>query len=195
MRSSKPQASGPETIQRLRSTLDEALEVARGLADDPFFARLVKAFQAMPAGDRPVILGVFEKEVTARVLSRHTERPIGREMHPNPNARLYMTSYESSFDRGPYDRDEMMLADIRGLRIGTAIRYIPEIYEMWKSAMREAMDHVDEASRTAAEELVHDILRCIAEAREAAKAAEADAPDEPESAGQPDEPDEKKRKP
>jgi hypothetical protein len=188
----KPQPSGPETIERLRNTLDAALEVARGLADDPFFSRLVAAFQSMPADDRPVILGVLEKEVTSRVLSRHTERPIGRAMHPNPNARLYMTSYDSAFDRGPYDRDEMMLADIRGLRIGTAIRYIPEIYEMWKSAMREAMDHVDEVSRNAAEELVRDILRCIDEARAADKAVEADPPAEPE---EPHQSDEKKRKP
>jgi hypothetical protein len=183
----KPEPSGAETIERLRSTLDEALDVARGLAEDPFFSRLVAVFQAMPAGDRSVIVGVLEKEVTARVLSRHTERPIGRAMHPNPNARLYMTSYDSAFDRGPYDRDDMMLADIRGLRIGTAIRYIPEIYELWKSAMREAMDHVDEVSRTAAEDLVRDILGCIDEARAAAKAAEAEAPAESEAADQSDE--------
>lgn len=38
--------------------------------------------------------------------------------------------------------------------------------------MREAMDHVDEGTRTIAEELLHDVLACIADARAAERAAE-----------------------
>jgi hypothetical protein len=183
----KQESGNPETIERLRTTLDAALEVARQLSEDPFLGRLVAAFRTMPAEDRPVILDVLERSVTSRVLSKHTEKPIGRAMHPNPNARLYTTSYDSGFDRRELDRDEMMLADIRGLRIGVAIRHVPELYALWKDAMREAMDHVDECSRAAAEELVHDILRCIADARAAEQTAEVD--DEPA------EPDERKRNP
>ena len=79
----------------------------------------------------------------------------------------------------------MMLADIRGMRIATLIRNVPDIYAAWKDALREAMSHVDESTRSIAEELLNDVLAAIAEARAASSDDEPpladDAPDADES--------------
>src|SRR5262249_48279418 len=65
---------------------------------------------------------------------------------------------------------EMMIADIRAMRIACLIRHVPELYANWKDALREAMEHVDEPTRAVAEELLHDVLASIADARAAAAA-------------------------
>ncbi len=161
-------------LEQLHTTLAAALEIIVDLAGDQQLRRIIAAFQHMPTQDRPVILGVLEREVTGRLLSRATEKPVGQSTHPNPNARLYVRAHHSGFDRRLYDRDEMMIADIRGLRIAGLIRKVPEIHSLWKDAMREAMDHVDEETRTIAEELLHDVLACIAQARTAARTSEAE---------------------
>lgn len=164
---------GIATLEQLETTLEAALALLLELANDDLLRRLITVFSSMPSGDRPVIIGVLEREVTGRLLSRATEKPIGQSTHPNPHARLYVRAHASGFERQLYDRDEMMLADIRGLRIGCLIRNVPGIYALWKDAMREAMDHVEEPTRAIAEELVHDILDCIAQARAAAQAEPA----------------------
>lgn len=171
---------GVTTLEELETTLHAALGLVLELASDQLLRRLVAVFGSMPSQDRPVIIGVLEREVAGRLISRATEKPVGQSTHPNPHARLYVRAHDSGFARQLYDRDEMMIADIRGLRIGCLIRNVPGIYALWKDAMREAMDHVDEQTRTIAEELVHDILGCIAEARAAERTAAADeTPGEP----------------
>ena len=164
---------GVATLEQLQATLGAALEIVRELGEDQLLQRIIAVFRAMPTQDRPVIIGVLEREVTGRLLSRATEKPVGQSTHPNPNARLYVRAHDSGFDRRLYDRDEMMIADIRAMRIACLIRKVPGIYSIWKDAMREAMDHVDEEARTIAEELLHDVLGFIAEARAADRAAEA----------------------
>jgi hypothetical protein len=163
----EPIAGIAKALEQLETTLDAALEISNELTNDQQLRRIIAAFHHMPRDDRPVILGVLEREVTGRLLSRATEKPVGQSTHPNPNARLYVRAHSSGFDRRLYDRDEMMIADIRGLRIAYLIRNVPEIYATWKDAMREAMEHVDEQARTVAEGLLHDVLGCIAQARAA----------------------------
>jgi hypothetical protein len=169
----EPTPGGTATLEQLQIALEAALGIVLELAGDDLLRRLIAVFRAMPTQDRPIILDVLEREVTGRLLSRATEKPVGQSTHPNPNARLYVRAHDSGFDRRLYDRDEMMIADIRGLRIARLIRNVPEIHAIWKDAMREAMDHVDEETRTIAEQLLHDVLGCISEARAANRAAES----------------------
>lgn len=165
---------GAEALEQLQTTLEAALGLANELAGDDLLGRIISVFRAMPTPDRPVIIGVLEREVTGRVLSRATEKPVGQSTHPNPNARLYVRAHDSAFDRRHFDRDEMMIADIRAMRIACLIRNVPEIYAAWKAAIREAMDHVDENTRGVAEELLHDVLAAIADARTADRPAVSD---------------------
>jgi len=174
---SKQPTVSAEALEQLRTSLEAALSLARELADDPLLARIVAAFRAMPIDDRPVIISVLEREVTGRLLAKATEKAVGQSTHVNPNARLYVRAHDSQLDRRAFDRDEMMIADIRAMRIATAIRYIPELYAVWKEALREAMDHVDEPTRAVAAELLRDGLAAIADAP-AADEAKANA--EPE---------------
>lgn len=160
-----PTPDAAEAFAKLQVALETALSFARELASDQLFARIVAVFRAMPPQDRPIIIGVLEREVTGRVLSRATEKPVGQSTHPNPNARLYVRAHQSELNRRHFDRDEMMVADIRAMRIACLIRNVPEIYATWREAVREAMNHVDEETRTIAEQLLHDVLDCIADAR------------------------------
>jgi hypothetical protein len=66
----------------------------------------------------------------------------------------------------------MMIADVRAMRIAGLIRHVPQIYELWKEALHDAMHQVDEETRANAEQLLRDGLAAIAEARAAAPAAE-----------------------
>jgi hypothetical protein len=89
-------------------------------------------------------------------------------MVPNPNARFYMRAHETTFDRSMLERDEMMIATVRGMRAATLIPAIPDVYASWRSATLEAMQEVDEATRTTVEGLVREVLGFIARARELA---------------------------
>ena len=163
---------GAEVLEDLRNALETAADLARELSEDQLLGRIIAAFRAMPMQDRPVIVGILEREVTGRVLSRATEKAVGQATHVNPNARLYVRSHDSQLDRRMFDRDEMMIADVRAMRIACLIRNVPEIYETWKAAIREAMDQVDDPTRAVAEQLLHDVLDSIADARASERAAE-----------------------
>jgi len=161
-------------LERLKTTLEAALRVAQELATDELAGRLLSTFHAMPAEDREVIVGVFEREVQRRLLSRGTEAPVGQSTRANPNARLYIRAHESGFDRRTLERDEMMVANIRAMRVAAIVRNVPEIHATWRDAMRGAMDQVDDATRAIVEDLVHEVVSFIAEAR--AVEAGADVP-------------------
>jgi hypothetical protein len=163
------QHPGAAALDQLQTTLEAALTLVRELADDGLLGRLIATFRAMPTPDRPVIIGVLEREVTGRLLSRATEKAVGQATYPNPNARLYIRAHESTIDPRAFGREEMMIADIRGMRIASLIRNVPDLYATWKDALREAMEHIDEPTRLVAEELLHDVLAAIAAAREAAE--------------------------
>ena len=185
---------GAAALDQLQTTLEAALTLVRELADDGLLGRLIATFRAMPTPDRPVIIGVLEREVTGRLLSRATERAVGQATYPNPNARLYIRAHESTIDPRAFGRDEMMLADIRGMRIASLIRNVPELYATWKEALREAMEHVDESTRLVAEELLHDVLAAIAAAREETERPSDAHPADPPPDVPPDA-DERNRKP
>jgi hypothetical protein len=160
-------------LQHLQATLEAALHLAREMTADQLLVRMLAAFRSMPAEDRPVIIDAIEREVQARKLSLATESMSGQSMVPNAHARLYLRAHESAFDRNLLERDEMMIATVRGMRAATLIPAIPAIYASWQEATREAMQHVDEPTRAVTERLVHEVLRFIAAARAAESAVES----------------------
>lgn len=164
-------ANGIGPLSVLRSTIASALEMVVSLEEDSLLRRLVATFHAMPSEDRPGLVQILEREVLGRLLSRGTERPVGESTHLNPNARLYVRTLDSNFDRRAFDRDGMMIADIRAMRIAPIIHGIPEIRTMFREALREALDHVEPAIWTMAEDLLRDALACIADARASEQAA------------------------
>lgn len=169
---------GTKALEQLQATLGVALHLVTELANDPLFKRMVAAFKALPVDDRGVIVGVLEREALGQALSRATGKPVGNVLTPNPRARLYVRSHDSEFDRRAFDQEGMMIADIRALRIATLIRGVPGIHTMFRDAMREALDHVDPSTWDVAEELLHDVLACIADARTSGR-ARGDGTEEP----------------
>jgi hypothetical protein len=166
-------------FEQLRDYLGRALEIARDLASDAILGRLIAVFQQMPFQDRPIILGILEREVAGRTLSRATEKAVGQETHVNPNARLYVRAHNTGIDHRIFDRDEMMIADVRAMRIAGLVRNIPTIYELWKDALREAVQQVDDETLANAELLLRDGLAAVVEARAAVGSVETpDATDE-----------------
>jgi hypothetical protein len=172
----KPPPSGAEALGDLQKALAAALDLAHELADDQLLGRLIAVFRSTPMEDRETIVAILEREITGRLLSRATEKPVGQSTHLNPNARLYVRAHTTRLDNRHFDYDEMVIADVRAMRIASMIRYVPEIYDAWKAAIREAMDHVDEQTRAVADELLHDVLAAIADAR-ASESAEEPADD------------------
>ncbi len=164
----KPSDEGPNLFVELRDRLGEALDLARELATDDLLSRLIAVFRHMPFQDRPVIIGILEREVAGRMLSRATEKAVGQETHVNPNARLYVRAHNSGIDMRIFDRDEMMIADVRAMRIAGLVRNVPQIYDVWKEALRDAVQQVDDETLGNAEQLLRDGLAAIAEARASA---------------------------
>ena len=169
----KTSTDGPDALEQLRDILDVARTLARKLTDDGLLGRLIAVFEAMPMEDRPTIIAILEREVLGRQVSRGTEKAVSQSTHLNPNARLYVRAHSSTVDHRFFDRDEMMIADVRAMRVARLIRNVPDLHALWKEALREAMDHVDEATRADAAMLLEDGLAAIAEARAAESAVAA----------------------
>jgi hypothetical protein len=169
----KTTTDGPDALEQLRDVLDVARTLARKLTDDGLLGRLIAVFEAMPLEDRSTIIAILEREVLGRHVSRGTEKAVSQSTHLNPNARLYVRAHSSTVDHRFFDRDEMMIADIRAMRVARLIRNVPDLHALWKDALREAMDNVDEATRADAAVLLEDGLAAIAEARAAESAVAA----------------------
>jgi hypothetical protein len=149
-----------------------ALALAQDLSNDELLGRVMAAFKALPMQDRPVIAGILEREAMGRALSRATEKAFGQETHVNPHARLYVRVHNTAIDSRLFDRDEMMIADVRAMRIAGLIVGVPDVHALWKDALREAMSHADDAMLSNAEQLLRDGLAAIAEARTTAGSSE-----------------------
>jgi len=172
----EPTARDGTALGNLQITLEAALHLLRELADDDLLRRVTAAFHAMPEGDRPVVVDVLEREVKGRLVSQGTEETLGRSTRPNPNARLYIRSFESGFDRRRLQHDEMLVFAVRAMQGAAALRSLPEMYDTWKGAMRAAMDEVDHATRATFAEMLGHILRCIDEKQVSEPNAHAPGP-------------------
>ena len=167
-------------LGQLVDILEVARTMVRQLTEDPLLARWMSVFRGMPDEDRETIITVLEREVLGRHLSRGTEKAVGSSTHVNPNARLYIRSHETEFDHRHFDFEQMRVANVRAMRVATIIRYVPGIYQLFKEAIRAAMDEVDEPTRDTAERLLRDVLAALADARAAASPVAASEP-EPEN--------------
>jgi hypothetical protein len=149
-------------LRRLATLLEDAAEMAEELIRDGLLRRLLEAFRLMPLEDREPIVESIEREVKARRLSLGTEGFTGQSMHANRNARLYLRSHESPKPRNLLERDELMLAMVQGLRVAPVLQF-PEIHASWIEGTREALTHVDGATRTAVAGLVRELLTLLDE--------------------------------
>ena len=152
-------------LGQLVDILEVARTMVRELTEDPLLARWMSVFRAMPEGDRETIIGVLEREVLGRHLSRGTEKTVASSTRVNPNARLYIRTHETEFDHRHFDFEQMRVANVRAMRVATIIRYVPGIHKLFKEALRAAMDEVDEPTREVAEHLLRDVFAAIADAR------------------------------
>ncbi|HEV7732672.1 MAG TPA: hypothetical protein VGR62_10945 [Candidatus Binatia bacterium] len=186
-------SDGGGALTALRETIATALDMVVNLDADSLLRRWMVTFQHIPGEERLGMVQILEREVLGRLLSRGMERPVGESTHLNPNARLYVRTLDSSFDRRAFDRDGMMIADIRAMRVATIIHAIPDIRAMFNDALREALQHVDQAIWTVAEDLLRDALACIADARAAVATDGAAAAPETSDGADPTTSDRKKR--
>jgi hypothetical protein len=171
-----PKSGVANTLEGLRSTLEAALHLTRELTSDDVLGRLLNAFRDIPADDRGVIVGAIEREVNARALSRATEGVTGQSMVPNPHARLYVRAHETGIDRNLLERDEMMNAMSRAMRVAGLIPSLPEVHASWRDATREAVETIDDSTRAVVEGLMREVLGFIADVRSAEHGKESDSP-------------------
>jgi hypothetical protein len=162
MKDGAPPQTDRSTLHDLMDVIEVASELANALAADPILQRLVEAFRLMPLEDRTTVLTAIEREVQARRLSRATEDATGQSMHPNPNARLYLRAHERAVPRNMLERDELMLAMLSGMRV-SPILLVPDIHAAWIDGTREALGHLDPATRTAVAQLLREVLALVEE--------------------------------
>jgi hypothetical protein len=155
--SDEPAPGRATILGELADVLDVATELVTSLARDGVFHRLIEAFHSMPFEDRETVVGAIEREVSARRLSRATQDLTGRSMHPNPHARLYMRAHETVVPRGELDRDELMLSMLRGMRVTPAL-LVPELRQAWRDGTREALRHLEPATRGIVADLARELL-------------------------------------
>jgi hypothetical protein len=141
----------------LATLIDGASRIADGLASSGFFDRLQRVFDRMPAMDRQTILEVLEREVEYRCLTRGTgDLATGYETRPNPNARLYLRIFSDPQPPPIMDRDELVLANYRGLRV---LRYVlGPLHGVWRDAMAEAVALIRTDERAAARQVLAEAL-------------------------------------
>ena len=167
------------SLGQLIDILEVARTMVRDLSEDPLLSRYLSVYRAMPDEDRDTIIGVLEREILGRHLSRGTEKAVAQSTHVNPNARLYVRSHATEFDPRHFDFEQMRVANVRAMRVATIIRYVPAIHALFKEALRAAMDEVDEPTREVVEHLLRDVFAAVADARAATAATEpASAEDE-----------------
>ena len=162
MKHGEPPLTAQSTLLELVDVIELAAKLTDTLATDPILKRLVEAVRLMPLEDRATVVTAIEREVQARRLSRATENATGQAMHPNPNARLYLRSHERSVPRNMLERDELMLAMLSGMRV-SPILLVPDIHAAWIDGTREALEHLDPATRSAVAQLMREALGLVEE--------------------------------
>jgi hypothetical protein len=156
-----PRADGlAEAIATLGTMLQSASTIANDLAAGGLFDRLQQVFTRMPAEDREVILRVLEREVEFRCFSRGTgDTATGYETRPNPNARLYLRVLTDQEPPPVMDRDELVVANYRGLRV---LRFVlGPLHDLWLETIRDAVALLDPEERAAARQILVEGLAAL----------------------------------
>jgi len=158
-----------EPLETLRTLLRSAERLTRDLAADPLLPRLLRVFASMPADDRETILGVLEREVGTRRLTRSMEAVTGVAVRPNPNARLYVRAVGPHATAARADHEAMVLATLGGAR-SMQLLLGPELEARWAAAVREAFTMLGPEERAQVAHVLREMLRLLAECDGAAAA-------------------------
>jgi len=158
-----------EPIETLRTLLRSAAKLTRDLAADPLLPRLLRAFAAMPADDRETVLGVLEREVGMRRLTRTMEAVTGVAVRPNPNARLYVRAVGRHAKAADADHESMVLATLGGAR-SMQLLLGADLRARWASAVREAFAMLEPDERAQVARVLRDMLTLVEECDLAAAA-------------------------
>ncbi len=143
------QADPTERLRTLGEIVQAAGRLAAALERDPSFARLARIHARIPPEDREVVLGVLEREVELRVLSR--ERRSGSltgfdVTRPNPAARLYVRVCDGEQEAPYLTRQELMLAVLRAAR-GMHAAFALDPDGEWRDAFVDALRLLTPAER------------------------------------------------
>jgi len=135
-------------LDTLRVLLDTASTLVDEIATnrEPLLERWVSAFLRMPAEDRETILGVVEREVELRNVSRESRDTVSgfQISRPSPNARLYARAFG---EPAAYSTsDEVMRATLRAARI---ILVAPPPRGDWEVATLQAFRALSAEERVA----------------------------------------------
>jgi hypothetical protein len=158
--SSCPPDGRREVAATLATLVDSASRIVDDLASNGVFDRLQRVFQRMPATDRPTILEVLEREVEYRCLTQGTaDLATGYETRANPNARLYLRILTDPQPPPLMDREELVRANHRGLRV---LRYVlGPLHGVWLDSLAEAVALLSDDERAAARQVLAETLALL----------------------------------
>ena len=130
----------------LRETLRAARNLLRKITGDPLLLRLLDVYSRTPTEDREVLVGVLEREVTWRRMSRVNAHATSSDVnlgmsvtHINPNARLYVRVVEPSPDPPYVSREEMMQITLRMARATYLTLRTTEQESDWRAGVRDGL--------------------------------------------------------
>ena len=156
-------SSDADALTDLCTLLSSARLLAREYLDEPLRRRLLAVFDRVPEEDRDAIVGVLEREVTARLAAYgpNTSRT-GVRTHVNAHAQLYLRS----FDQMPKDGENtpqyerIVQASLRNVAY-MQIALAPEMHEVWRAATVDAYGRLDDAQRAAAAAMLRESLELL----------------------------------
>jgi hypothetical protein len=154
--------SDAETLTNLSTLLSSAGLLVRQYLEEPLRSRLLAVFDRMPEEDRDAIVGVLEREVTARLAAYgpNTSRT-GVRTHVNAHAQLYLRSFDQmpkDGENAQYDR--IVQASLRNVAY-MQMSLAPELHEVWRAATIEAFSRLDDAQRAAAAAVLRESLELL----------------------------------
>jgi hypothetical protein len=121
--------------------LERLLETAAGIVGElsaqasPLLVRLGAVFARMPAADREPILALLEREVEFRHVAQETTDVTGfAVVRPDPNARLYLRTFDRTPRLPDLPRNDMARAILRSLRVVGRL-LSPGLRPEWEAAM------------------------------------------------------------
>jgi hypothetical protein len=156
--------------------IETARQLAAKVAGDGALARLHRVFADMPETDRETVLQVLEREVEYRLMTRGTgDLATGYETRPNPNARIYLRILTTPETPPMMDREELVVANHRGLRV---LRHVlGSAHAAWRDAMAEAAGMLEPRERTAARQVLQETIAALDAADEQARESSPTTPE------------------
>jgi len=157
----KPDPTRVDTLQTLLTT---ALDVVRGLADDPLSARLLKAFAALPPADREPILRVLERDAAWCRIAEQTADTTGITVRANPQASLFVHVIGPAAPE-PLQRDiDVISAGIEQFVAMMPLIFQEGVHEQWTASARELIRRGDPEIRAYVARLAREVLALLDEA-------------------------------